>query len=424
MNNLEVALAAGRWLDAMAIAWGDSLTWPPGVLSENSGGIWLYHGTSGVALYYLEAHAATGDPHWLDQACRAADYLLAGMDSAAQSDQTLPPGLYEGVSGLGFVLSEVFKASGEPRFRDAADICLEAIADAAEPAGAGVQWADEDRTGRQFVPTDVMAGGAGIGLFLLYAGRVELAAAAGRRLIELSEPGPAGIRWRTGNPSHPAEMPNFSHGAAGAGYFLARLHAATGQAGFLDAAVRAADYLQSIAHGAPEVCLVPRFVPPQHGKPEYALGWCHGPYGTASLWFELHRATGDQRWLDWFSGSLRGFLTRAPEVNDFEPSRCWCHGSAGNAVILQWGHRVTGDPQLKAEADRLLQMTVESAIPDRGGLAWNEEGLHEGSVKWFPQTSFNTGAAGVGYALLLADALDSGRAPRVVLPDYRHLFDL
>ena len=423
MNALEAALAAGRWLDAVAIPKGASLTWPPDLSATGSAGIWLYHGSSGVAVYYLEAYAATGDQHWLDQACRAADHLLAGMGGAAQTDQALPPGLYEGVSGLGFVLAEVFKATGEPRFGDGAEVCLEAIADAADEAGDGVQWADEDRDGREFAPTDVMAGIAGIGLVLLYAERIELAAAAGRRLIELAEPGSPGLRWKTGNPNHPMEMPNFSHGAAGAGYFLARLHRATSEAAFLEAALDTAAYLQSIAVGAPDVCLVPRFLPPQNGRPEYTLGWCHGPFGTASLWFELHRATGDAQWLEWFARSMRAFQSRLPEVNDFEPSRCWCHGSAGNAVILQWGHRVTADQSLQAEADRLVKLTIDSGIADRGGLTWNEEGLHEGSVQWFPQTGLNTGVAGVGYGLLLADAMARGRAPSVVLPDFRHLFD-
>ena len=36
------------------------------------------------------------------------------------------------------------------------------------------------------------------------------------------------------------------------------------------------------------------------GEDLFYLGWCHGPVGTARLFYRLHQATGDRQWRDWF----------------------------------------------------------------------------------------------------------------------------
>ena len=103
----------------------------------------------------------------------------------------------------------------------------------------------------------------------------------------------------------PFTAPNFAHGAAGVGYFLADLHRATGQQRYLDVAIASAGFVQ--AHASPSgdghlVC---------HTEEQPTLnylGVCHGPPGTGRLMYLLHEITGDDEWLEWTHANMRGLL--------------------------------------------------------------------------------------------------------------------
>src|SRR6185437_2003843 len=145
-----------------------------------------------------------------------------------------------------------------------------------------------------------IAGSSGTGLFLLWAadhlhapGARQLAARAGDHLIAIAQPKPgAGLMWMMA-PTFPREMPNFSHGTAGVSYFLATLYQATGQKKFLNAALAGADYLLSIADINGRYCMIYH---DNQNKGLYYLGWCHGPAGTARLFYRLYQVTRDPKW--------------------------------------------------------------------------------------------------------------------------------
>src|SRR5262249_19377781 len=144
-------------------------------------------------------------------------------------------GLYTGMAGSGFVLTEVYRATNDARYRDAARKVVQRLASSARPVGRGVEWDGA---------TDIIAGGAGTGLFLLHAGAehlddthaVPLAVRAADRLLELGVTDQGGLRWAAG-PNVPRLMPNFSHGTAGISYFLASVYQATKEPRFLDGAL-------------------------------------------------------------------------------------------------------------------------------------------------------------------------------------------
>ena len=51
-------------------------------------------------------------------------------------------------------------------------------------------------------------------------------------------------------------------------------------------------------------------------KDIHYLGWCHGPPGTARLWYRLWQVTRDPRWLGWLARlKLEGARTPAPELH-------------------------------------------------------------------------------------------------------------
>src|SRR5262249_12444486 len=72
---LSAAREAARWLESCRVVDGDTSVWPADPRNPKSVTPNLYSGVAGVALFWLEAHRATGDDKYLDFAKGAANYL-------------------------------------------------------------------------------------------------------------------------------------------------------------------------------------------------------------------------------------------------------------------------------------------------------------------------------------------------------------
>jgi lantibiotic modifying enzyme len=407
---LDAARGAAAWVRSVAVTTPKGRDWPPDptatpVATNPS----LYAGTPGVVLFFLELARATGDRSYLDDAARGAQTVLA----AAATEQGC--GLWEGLAGSAFVLQETAKATGDRRFADGARRVSEMIVQRAKPAGAGVEWTET---------TDIISGSAGTGLYLLYAAREfqqpalsQLAARAGTRLIELARKEGPGLKWAM-DPTFPRLMPNFSHGTAGIAYFLAALYGETHDRRFLDAAVAGARYLQSVAKTEGDVCLV--FHNEPDGKDLFYLGWCHGPVGTARLFFRLYQVTKEREWLTWVQKSAQAL--RASGIPETRTPGFWnnvgqCCGSAGVADFFLALWRETGDARDLAFARRMIDDMLGRATPEAGGLKWIQAEHRVQPALLIAQTGYMQGAAGIGSALLhFAAALDK-RPANVRLPD-------
>src|SRR5215813_11097735 len=333
---LDAALQAAKWIRSSAIQTDSGTVWHSDPGDAKTANLGLYSGAPGVILFFLEAHRSTGDQSFLKDARAGADHLLASL--AEQKEV----GLYTGLAGVGFTLAETFKITGDAKYRDGALRCAQLIRVRANKADGGVEWNDS---------TDIISGSAGVGLFLLYAARElkdpasrDTAIRAGRRLIAVGRPEAAGINWRM-SPKFPRSMPNFSYGTAGVAYFLATLYSETKKKEFLDAALAGAKYLQSIADTEGDGCLI--FHNEPDGKDLYYLGWCHGPVGTARLFYRLYQATGDKTWMEWTRKSARSVMSSGiPEKQTpgFWNNVSVCCGSAGVAEFFLSLHRLTRDP--------------------------------------------------------------------------------
>ncbi len=234
--HLAVAIDAARFIQASAVATPNGTTWPANPADRTSVAADLYSGSAGVVLFFVELHRATGDPAHLATATAGADELLASLDRQADA------GLYTGLAGIGFVLSEVGRHTATAKYRDGARRVVALLQQRAVERGAGIQWNDT---------TDIISGSAGIGLFLLYAAEAldspearTLAARAGRRLLERGRDESGGRKWPMDGTSAQL-LPNFSHGTAGVAYFLATLYQATKDRAFLDGALAGAAYLKA-----------------------------------------------------------------------------------------------------------------------------------------------------------------------------------
>jgi lantibiotic modifying enzyme len=406
---LGAALESARWIRTSAAQADQGTVWPADPRDAKSVNDTLYAGTPGVILFFLEAYRSTGDQSFLKDARAGADHLLATFANEKES------GLYEGVAGIGFALIETFKATGDSKYRQGALRCAQALGERGKKAGKGIEWNDT---------TDIIAGGAGIGLFLLYAARElkepafrDLAVADAQRLIELGQPEKNGMKWRM-SPSFARLMPNFSHGTAGIAYFLSTLYQETGKREFLDAALAGAKYLQAVAKSDGDVCLI--FHNEPDGKDLYYLGWCHGPVGTARLFYRLYQITGDRAWMDWVKKSARGIM--ASGIPEKQTPGFWnnvsqCCGSAGVAEFFLSLYQITRDRAYLEFSKRVTAKLLAKATRDSQGMRWIQAEHRVKPELLVAQTGYMQGAAGIGMLLLHLDGFQRGRKASINFPD-------
>ena len=405
----EVAIDAAKWIRASRVDTLFGYAWPADPRDPKTVSTALYSGSPGVVLFLLELHAATGDPAYLDQARRGADELMTKAPSEAQM------GLYQGLAGLGFTFGETWRATKDEKYRKAAAGTVRMLTEKAGTVGNGVQWNNS---------TDIISGSAGIGLYLLYAAdtldddkATWLAVRAADRLLETGIADKGGMKWAM-DPTVARMMPNFSHGTAGIAYFLAALHKATGGRRFLDGALAGARYLQAIAKTEGNICLVPHNEP--DGLDLYYLSWCHGPAGTARLFYLLGQVTGDKTWMSWVEKSANALLTSGiPEQRTpgFWNNVSQCCGSAGVAQFMLDLHHVTRDPKYLAFAERMTTDLVARATRDEQGTRWVQAEHRVRPEQLAAQTGYMQGAAGIGTWLLRLDAQQRKRAPFIRFPD-------
>jgi lantibiotic modifying enzyme len=410
---LDEAQQVAKWLRHAGVATRDGLAWPqtPGAPAAEPISN-LYSGSAGVVLFFLELHNATRDSRDLDTARAGADWLAAQVEIEEQ------PGLYTGLAGLGFALTETWKATRADRHRAAANRVVDRLKAMARPVGDGVEWSPV---------SDVISGTAGIGLYLLSAARDldradarDLAAAAGRRLIAQGMAAGGGLKWAM-QPSNPARLyPNFSHGTAGIAYFLATLHQATGDRAFLDASLSGARYLLSIAKTDGDRCLVFHHEPEEDGLNLFYLGWCHGPAGTARLFHRLAVVTGGAEWRRWVDRAANGI--RGSGIPDRETPGFWnnvgqCCGSASVGDFFLSYHQETKSAGALAFARRVTEQILARATRDAQGTRWIHAEHRVQPANLAAQTGWMQGAAGIGGWLLRLDGFDHGRPLRIVLPD-------
>jgi lantibiotic modifying enzyme len=213
-------------------------------------------------------------------------------------------------------------------------------------------------------------------------------------------------------------MPNFSHGTAGVAYFLARLHEETGDPAFRDAARAGARYLQAVATKHGDACAIHHHDP--DGKDLFYLSWCHGPAGTARLFYQLGTVGKDADAIDWVHRLARGITTTPiPEQRTpgFWNNISQCCGNIGVAQFFLDLHRTIGHPGALDFARRCLAHTMSRATEEDSGLKWIQAENRTQPENLVAQTGFMQGAAGVGTFLLHLDGFEQKRAPAVVFPD-------
>jgi lantibiotic modifying enzyme len=324
---------------------------------------------------------------------------------------------------VGYVLDQLHEVARDSTYREGARRCFDLVKRHVRTEGGEVFWNADN---------DVLGGSAGTGLGLLYAARrlddaeaLALAVRVGDTLVGRALRDSTGWTWRRREGSE-VILPNFSHGGAGVGYFLATLHGATGRERFLEAALQAAAYLQAIARTDDEtVFLVPYGWPNPEWEGLYDVGWAHGPVGTARIFQQVAYLTGDPQWtetVDWCAAGCRAGGVPGPPNPGFGDEPFKDDRRFGSASVAAFYLRLFqtsgGDTNLEA-ARTLVEHLVARGTRDAQGLRWTRPAYAFMDRAGEPSTytGYFYGAAGMGLLLLQLDAETTGREYPVAFPD-------
>jgi len=379
----------------------------------------LYSGTAGVVASLLTLAEITGEPRYGEAARRGVGHLLRSAVETAEGlawdvawddrDERVHHsrrcGLYNGSAGLAWVLLKAGDLWSDAAMTKAGRRGFDWICSQLHPLAGGPDGKFWD--GGQL---DIISGSAGIMLALLDAHRItgdERYRAAARvgadGLLAAAKRAGDGWCWQS---SLQGKMlySGFSHGTAGVGYALARVHVATGDKRYLDGALEAARWLDRNAVRVMDGgCTAWRRT---EGAEPVWEGWCHGPAGTCRLHLLLHSLTGDARHLETAEAGARWIMARCDPDKDragakfYAPSLC-C-GAAGVGTFLLDLHRYTGKPEYLDYARRIagfLDRVADKPTPRE--VCWSLSGRPEPKHgKVFHGTNLMTGQG--GYITFLA----------------------
>jgi len=364
----------------------------------------LYSGTSGVALFLADLHAATGD-------ARVRATAIAAMRQALSRAHDVPPGtrlgLYSGWTGLAFAAARVGVRARDDAMTEQARELLRTLV-----------------TTRDISHVDVIAGAAGavlgwLSLAVLLPGTTVLDACVrlGDVLIERAEKrsirsSGRTARWSWRLPDTPRDraLTGFAHGAAGIAVALLELARASGDVRYRDAATHAFAFEELLFDPAAKNWPDLRGVPARGGSRgrvfPCATVWCHGAPGIALSRLRAYEITADPRRKAEAAIALdttREQTRRALAASTMGFSLC--HGFAGNAEILLAGARQLGEESAGAPAliDDIARTGIERHAAD-GSWPGGAGG---------PTPALMVGRAGTGHFYL---RLYDPAIPSVLLP--------
>jgi lantibiotic biosynthesis protein len=360
---------------------------------------------------FLEASASIGrqivaDAVWHHGRCSWVGAVVDGAQPWRAEYRALGPNVHGGTAGVGLFLAQLAAVTAEPDFhRTAVGALRHSVArspmvppahrDGFHGGSLGVAWAavraaallseEELRAGARTVLADasppsgpdrcpdVAMGSAGSIVALLALadafddqGPVRDAVAAGEELIRRARVTRYGWSWAIPGRRHPYDLCGLSHGAAGIGWALLELFAATGDERFRAGATGAFAYERSwldagsgtwpdLRIGGQRRAASSRIASPAVGT------WCHGEGGIALTRLRATALLGSEACLHDAEVALETthrFLAAAlpHEIDDLS----LCHGSAA------WRSSATGRPGLRGPAARSVARRQGSSADSAG----------------------------------------------------------
>lgn len=270
----------------------------------------------------------------------------------------LGPSVYGGTSGIALFLYRMARATGERIFHLTAEAALRQAVEMLPAAGSGLysggvgihyvalemdREIDENAVIRQAAPEhtalDVAGGSAGaIAMLLCLRRRTQsarlLEAAVQHGDLLLAEASKEEIGWSWNTTGAARNLTGFLHGAAGIGWALAELYAATREDRFRAAALEAFRYERSCWNPAERNW--PDF---REAEPAYPVHWCHGATGIGFSRLRAWQILLDKELL----AEAQSALARVREDMGSPDNYSLCHGEMGNADLLIHAAQVLGE---------------------------------------------------------------------------------
>jgi hypothetical protein len=351
---------------------------------------------------YLALHggAAAGDARSKARCEARADAAIALLDQAtdAAGAHALPPGLYDGFSGISWVTAHL---TGR-LFDEADDSCLE-IDEVLLATLGNPLWNTR---------YELLSGIVGIGVYarerLPRPSAVRLLEAVVDRLAACAQRTAAGAAFFS---PREALSPVYQDMAPGGTYNLGMAHGIAGVISLLGSVCSAE---VAVDRAAPLLAdsvawLLARELPPggdYRFMSTYTpgrdvdvgrLSWCHGDLAVATALLIAARSTGEPSWEQHARRLAQSAAARTVD-NTPVPDATLCHGAAGIGHLFNRLYQSTGDAALGDAARRWLSRAVAMREPELGvaGYRMFERG------KRYDHPGFRIGASGIALALLAA----------------------
>lgn len=365
----------------------------PGNVPPEVAPVWQHSldGLAGQSLLhgYLARHGA-GEA----RADTAIDLLDRATDAAGAL--ALPPSLYFGFSGIGWVATHL----GGRVFEETLDNCIE-VDEALLAALHHPEWSAK---------YELLDGIVGMGVYglerLPRRSAVRLVEAVVDRLAARAERSAGGAAWFS-----PVELldPAYREAAPRGLYNLGMAHGIAGVIAFLGAVCRAgiavdrvrpllADAIswllaRELPPGA-EHRFANSYIPGQETGPS-RLGWCHGDLAVATALRVAARGAGEAAWERHARRVALSAAARTVEHAEV-PDAGLCHGATGVGHLFNRFYQETGDPALSDAARIWLRRAVAMREPGLGigGYRMSQRGGK------YDSPGFRVGASGIGLALL------------------------
>jgi hypothetical protein len=330
---------------------------------------------------------------------------------ASANDLTVSDDGNERYCGSGFILRELHKATKKAEYEAAAQRATAIILKHARETPDSISWTPNN---------DLFFGLAGTGLYFLHAGENEKAIKVAMTLISRAIKTDSTYNWRF-DQQRPIILPNFSHGAAGVGFFFVRLFQATRRHDFLDVALKTEKYLSTIARKDNGRLMIPYSLPELNEEKRFDLGWAHGSAGVARFYYELFKATNNIVWSEKLEACKRTIITSGipfdvkPEFGLSPLDITQRFGVAGIASFLIDDYRINRTPGSLLYAEVLTRYLFDNSDKSNQTISWPLKRFvfmeNAGSVTKFTGNMY--GASGIGQLFVDMHYLKTDTKPRI-----------
>lgn len=416
---LDCARAAEQYVRTFLEKTEDGIRYVAEGSEQNS----YYKGTAGILHMYLQLQRVVPEEEYLYDIRELTRYLsLHYLDDVKRAKQDgefvagMAEGFYTGLAGIGLVMNEVWEQYQDENAEEAARAIQDYYLEHQIKHAEGICWSDN---------AAVFFDG-GIVLYLLDSYRIFQR----KELLPVIETATdyilsTGIRHENGGleidhgqVAFKHKEPNFEFGTAGDGYLFLQVYKITGKEKYLQAAKDAGTYLMGIAVKQTQGYLIPYKLTMAENL--FYLGNCHGPVGTAKLFYELYKVTGEFFFYDQVRELCKGAeALGAPlyQSPGYWNTTCLCCGPAGFVPLYIGLYRQDGDAHWKELADQIGAVLLGSAQMEKQYTSWKLAFDRTKPEELTAPAGYYTGAAGIAVALLQLYRLEVPGTPVIQMID-------